>query len=207
MVIVILLVSVTVFILNYSFDNTSLTIVEKKWVADNSSKMLDVSTYNDVPIFGENGEGIIFDFLDSFTEEYNIPFNKNSYYSTSTDVTYKDISFMVVSGSDKLDSKDIVMYTDYYGLLSSDYVNYKSVSDIKNIKIGVLNKDKDRVSYYVTDDTNEYVYYDKITELVKAIKDKTISYVILPINQYIEDIVSNGLEVDYKFASFSNNYI
>ena len=68
MVIVILLVSVTVFILNYSFDNTSLTIVEKKWVADNSSKMLDVSTYNDVPIFGENGEGIIFDFLDSFTE-------------------------------------------------------------------------------------------------------------------------------------------
>ncbi len=207
MVIVILLVSVTVFILNYSFDNTSLTIVEKKWVADNSSKMLDVSTYNDVPIFGENGEGIIFDFLDSFTEEYNIPFNKNSYYSTSTDVTYKDISFKVVSGSDKLDSKDIVMYTDYYGLLSSDYVNYKSVSDIKNIKIGVLNKDKDRVSYYVTDDTNEYVYYDKITELVKAIKDKTISYVILPINQYIEDIVSNGLEVDYKFASFSNNYI
>ena len=91
MVIVLLLVSITIFILNYSFNNTSLTILEKKWISNNTTNMLDVNTYNDIPLYGENGNGIIFDVLDRFTEEYNITFNKISYVTDSDNLEYKDL--------------------------------------------------------------------------------------------------------------------
>jgi diguanylate cyclase (GGDEF)-like protein len=207
MVIVIVLVSITIFILNYSFNNTSLTILENKWIADNTSSMLDVSTYNDVPIFGINGEGIIFDFLDSFTKENEITFNKISYYTYATEeTTYKDIAFKIVPSSEKIQSNDILMYTDYYSLLSLDYVNYSTSREIKNLKIGTLKSDLERVKYYL-DINNEYTSYDEVTSMIQALTDKKIDYIILPTNQYINYIVSNNLFIDYKFLSFSNNYI
>ena len=65
---VILIVSFLIFILNYSKDDSSLSILEKKWVNDNKNKIVDVSVFNDVPVYGLNGSGVIFDILDYFTE-------------------------------------------------------------------------------------------------------------------------------------------
>ena len=41
-----------VFILNYSKDDSSFSILEKKWINDNASSVIDVSIYNDIPIYG-----------------------------------------------------------------------------------------------------------------------------------------------------------
>ena len=57
---------------NYSYS-------EKKWINDNTSNISDVSVYNDVPVFGNKGNGVIFDLLDNFTDKYGINFNKVSY--------------------------------------------------------------------------------------------------------------------------------
>ena len=38
-----------IFILNYSKDDASFSILEKKWISDNTSNIIDVSVYNDVP--------------------------------------------------------------------------------------------------------------------------------------------------------------
>jgi diguanylate cyclase (GGDEF)-like protein len=205
MVIVVLLVSITIFILNYSFNNTSLTILENKWISENTSNMLDVSTYNNIPIFGENGEGIIFDFLDSFSSEHGITFNKISYY-TNADTTYKDIAFKVIQGSVKLEDNEILMYTDYYSLLSLEYQNYSDLTEITNLKIGVLKDDLDRTKYYL-DSSNTFTDYTDIDTMLKELKDKKIDYIVLPTNQYIESIISSDLFVDYKFLSFNNNYV
>ena len=40
----------TVFILNYSKDSASYSILEKKWISDNSNNIIDISVFNDVPI-------------------------------------------------------------------------------------------------------------------------------------------------------------
>ena len=64
------------FILNYTNDKNSLTVLEKKWLTDNVNNIIDVNVYNDIPVYGYNGEGIIFDFLDYFTKETKINFNK-----------------------------------------------------------------------------------------------------------------------------------
>ena len=64
------------FFLHYTADENSLTVVEKKWLTDNINKVIDVNVYNDIPVYGYNGEGIIFDFLDYFSKENDINFNK-----------------------------------------------------------------------------------------------------------------------------------
>ena len=207
MIIILILVSVVIFILNYSFDNTSLTIIEKKWITENSTKMIDVSTYNDVPIFGKNGKGIIFDFLNSFSDNYDISFNKISYYESDSDTTIMQTSFKIVPGEEALSGNDIHMYDDYYGLLSIDYSNYKDVTEINGLNIGILESDKERIKYYLGDDTNKYTEYSNVQDLFKDLKEKKIDYTVLPINQYIDYILSYGLNIDYKITGLYNKYI
>ena len=76
---IIFLVSLLIFILNYSKDDSSFSILEKKWINDNASNVIDISVYNDIPVYGNNGKGVIFDLLDDFTTTYGINFNKISY--------------------------------------------------------------------------------------------------------------------------------
>ena len=73
-----------IFILNYSKDDASFSILDKKWISDNTSNIIDVSVYNDVPVYGNKGKGIIFDLLNDFTDKYKINFNKVSYLSSSS---------------------------------------------------------------------------------------------------------------------------
>ena len=63
-IVCILLTGAVFYILNFSKDESSLTVLEKKWISDNINKVIDIDVYNDIPVFGYNGEGIIFDFLD-----------------------------------------------------------------------------------------------------------------------------------------------
>ena len=59
-----------IFILNYSKDDASFSILEKKWINDNTSNIIDVSVYNDIPVFGNKGNGVIFDLLDNCKMNY-----------------------------------------------------------------------------------------------------------------------------------------
>ena len=64
---IILFISLLIFILNYSRDDSSFSILEKKWINDNKDKVVDISVYNDVPIYGKNGSGVTFSMLNSNT--------------------------------------------------------------------------------------------------------------------------------------------
>ena len=59
--------------------NGVFSVLEKRWIEKNQSKVIDVSVINDLPIFGEDGEGVFFDFLNDFTKENKIEFNMLPY--------------------------------------------------------------------------------------------------------------------------------
>ena len=111
---IIFTVSLLIFILNYSKDDSSFSILEKKWLSDNENNVIDVSVYNDVSIFGYSGNGIIFDYLDNFTEEYGINFNKVSYMLDSNSNNYKDLSFKILNSDEKISENDILLHEDKY---------------------------------------------------------------------------------------------
>ena len=65
----ILIVGGVIFFLNYSHSDSSLTILEKKWITDKTNKVVDINIYNDIPVYSYNGSGMIFDYITYFTDK------------------------------------------------------------------------------------------------------------------------------------------
>ena len=68
--------------------NTALNVNEKKWVEENDSTMIDINVINDYPLYGLNGEGVFFSFLDDFEKNVVLEFNKIAY--SKNDAVKKD---------------------------------------------------------------------------------------------------------------------
>lgn len=190
------------YILNYSKDESSFTVLEKKWITDNLNKVIDVNVYNDVPVFGYNGEGIIFDFLDYVTESNQINFNKISYYTTS-DTTYKDISFRVLKSNEAIGKNDITLYEDYYAIYgdSSDSISLNS-----NLKLGILEEDKEILNNYFKEELT-LTSYKTVSDLIKGLDSKEIDNIVLPLNKYMDVVLSNKLNVVYHLTDLKLNYV
>ena len=87
MIILPILIAIVAFIFVYRYYNkedktTTLTITEKRWVEENQDKEFDFEIVNDYPLYGLNGVGVIFDFIEDFEENIGIEFNKISYLKT-----------------------------------------------------------------------------------------------------------------------------
>ena len=132
---IIFLVSLLIFILNYSKDDSSFSILEKKWINDNASNVIDISVYNDIPVYGNNGKGVIFDLLDDFTTTYGINFNKIS-YSVENKSSLKENAFKVIPNSTALTDKDILLYEDNYVLVGTKKESIDTIYDMDNLSIG-----------------------------------------------------------------------
>ena len=83
---VVAVVFVGVFIYyNREDAKTSLTVNEKKWVEENDTTMIDISVVNDYPLYGLNGEGVFFNFLDDVEKDCQTACIRGKY-----DAIYKD---------------------------------------------------------------------------------------------------------------------
>ena len=130
-------ISIVIFILNYTKDSSSFSIIEKNWLNNNANKIIDVSVYNNVPIYGQKGEGIAFSYLEEFTNSYGIEFNKVSYITGNTE-NLKEVSFRILDFNTELTDKDIEIYKDYYVIVSKDNSVLNNINDLNNIKLGAI---------------------------------------------------------------------
>ena len=70
-----IIIGVAVSVNKKNDENGVFSLLEKRWIEKNKNNVVDVSVVNDVPIFGEEGAGPVFDFLNDFTKEVGIKFN------------------------------------------------------------------------------------------------------------------------------------
>ena len=201
-ILILVLFCLIVFIFNYTKDDSSFSIVEKKWITSNVNNIIDVSIYNDIPVYGYNGRGISFSFLDAFTEDNNIKFNKISYYS-SDDVEYKDMAFRVLESNEALSSNDILFYADDYVVINNNSDLVSSLDEIDNI--GILNSDEDVIKDYLGD--KKYVSYENIDSLVRGLINKEINYFIVPNVMYSRQILANDLDIVYHISDLTKKYV
>lgn len=197
-----------VFILNYSKDDSSFSILEKKWINDNTSNVIDVSIYNDIPVYGKNGKGVSFDLLDSFTEKYGINFNKVSYLSSDSSNLRKN-SFHVVDSNASLSDNDILLYKDNYVLISNTNTSIDNIDDITNINIFILDSDLGIISNYLSSKKNiTFSTKDNIDDVITSIiEEDSDYYAIVPGNMYTEEILKNNLHVLFTFNDIYNKYV
>lgn len=199
---IILFIGGIIFFLNYTSHDNNYSILEKKWITDHANQMLDVDVYNDVPIYGYNGNGINFSFLDYFTNTYQINFNKISYYTTSNPKE-SDISFQILDTNAKIKDNDLLLYQDHYVILKKDGNTHVSLSDIE--KLGCLNSDSKVIEGYFNN--MEVISYEDIDALINAILNNEITYIVLPNLQFYYDILKNNLSIVYHISDLKNSFV
>ena len=200
-------ISLVIFILNYTKDDSSFSILEKNWISNHKSNIIDISVYNDIPIYGKDGEGLIFSYLEEFTNSYNIEFNKVSYI-TGSKATLKDVAFRILDFKTKLGSEDIEIYKDNYVIVSDSGERITDLSDLKGISLIVLDDDLKNSKYYLNDGKDiKFIAAESVEEMLNLSKDGDKTYMVLPNNQYLDTILKNNLEVVYYIDEVYKQYV
>ncbi|MGN1342769.1 MAG: diguanylate cyclase domain-containing protein [Bacilli bacterium] len=196
-----------IFILNYSKDDSSFSILEKKWINDNTSNVLDVSVYNNIPVFGKNGKGVVFDLLDEFTNTYGINFNKVSYLKENSS-NLKDIAFKIIDSNIDITENDILLYEDNYVLISKENNSIDRISDMSNIETLVLSSDVGIVSSYLIDAKDvSYVPKASIDDIETSINNGEAKYALIPYNMYIDYILENDWNILFHLNDLTKKYV
>lgn len=204
---IIFIALLVVFILNYSKDDSSFSILEKKWINDNTSNVIDISIYNDVPIYGKGGNGVSFDLLDEFTSKYGVNFNKVSYLSSNSS-NLRSSAFRILDSNASLSNNDILLYKDNYVLLSNKDKSIDSISDIDNMNIFILSSDMGVISNYLSSSKNiSFSPKSGIEDIISSFDEDGEYFAIVPYNMYISLILSNDLNVLFKFNDIYNKYV
>ena len=207
------LVGFIFFVFTKQDKDTSFTILEKQWLDNNKSKVIDISILKDIPIINYNGDGILFDFINDFEEVTGLDFNPIAYSSGSE--IKSDYSFQVVSNRD---DRDLLVYSDSYVLLSSSDVKYNMLSEINGITVGVLESDFDKVSNVMDSNSISFKTFDSIDSLVGAVKPREIvegtditdmvDAIVLPKISNLSLIISNdNLNISYNINEIKEDYV
>ena len=196
----ILTISLVIFILNYTKDNSSFSILEKNWINNNTSNTIDVSVYNDIPIYGQNGKGIIFSYLEEFTKSYGVQFNKVSYIGNNNQ-NLRDVSFRILDFNTELTDNDIEIHRDYYVIVSEEGLTLDTISDLSEIKLGVLNDDVNNVKYYLYEAKDiTQVACDSFEDMLSKLDKEDITHMAIPKTIYLDEILTNNLNIVYHIS-------
>ena len=134
------------FVYHYSEPNI-LSSKDKKWISENNKQVVSIGIINDIPLYSKDGEGVVFEFLDYVTLQSTIDFNKVTYLKDNQ-TSKNSYRFEIVDGATKLNSNQLLFYTDSYVLISKQDKVINSINELTGLSIGVLKDDSANISYY-----------------------------------------------------------
>lgn len=198
-VIALILIIIGAFIALMLFLNNnknSYTLLEKRWLNDNSSTVIRVKVDNTIPVFSSNGEGVIYDFLSDLEQDAGISFD----VVTNGNGDYEFLA------SDTRSEENLLFFTDVYSVVTNKSVEVNTLDDLKNLKIGVLKSDEGSVNNYFSGKMElTFTSYDTYENL-KAGLSNDIDVMIIPTNRYLEDILTSDLSVLYQLDGLNKYY-
>ena len=195
-IILAIIIAIVAFVIVYRYYNkedktTTLTISEKNWVQSNKDQSYDFEIVNDYPLYGTNGEGVLFNFLSDFQENIGIEFNQISYLKDSN-TTGNEYRIRILDNDDKLGKNDILIFNDTYVAIGKDYQRINYIKDFNNTTFGIFSKDQDYVSYYLKSASNVSLKpYETSEELFKALDNNEVNMIIVPNIMYLDYTIKN----------------
>ena len=187
---------------------TTLTVSEKRWVEDNKDQAYDFEVVNDYPLYGMNGSGVIFNFIEDFEENIGLEFNKIPYLKESSNST-SGLRIRILDGDKKLSEKDLPLFKDNYIAVGKNYQRINHIKDMKNLTIGVFKKDSEDLSYYLKSGTNlSYKTYETITELYSALDSEDVNMIIVPNIMYLDYVIEKDkYSINYFFTEYEKQIV
>lgn len=174
---------------NYSYS-------EKKWISENTDTTYDVYVEPSLPIFSNNGKGVYYEYLNALKEDTGLNLN----------IVTTDTSNIKLVNKNYVGNDDIVIYKDHFIVVGEkDTVN--KLTDLGGKTVGVLESDSETISLYLTAYKNINIKsFNSYNELSTEFDNKLISYMIVPMYKYINDIVTNDYEIVYHLDGLYSYY-
>lgn len=185
--------------------DSTLTILEKKWIEDNKNQVIDLGVANSIPGFSYEGKGAIFDFIASIEGATHLTFNKVP-YEVGSEVP-SDYSFAYVK---ELGKNDIRFYQDHYVLVTKENKTYNSIKDIDVKVIGALNNELEDVNYYLKDNKNiSFKGYDSYKKLFEALNNSNneVEAIIVPNLLSMNNIIKGKSSIAYHITEMQQNLV
>lgn len=185
------------FLLN---DKNKLTILERNWINDNINTVQNINIINDGNVFGKNGSGVFYNFLDDFSKEYSLKINPITY---NIGENTSGISFGV---KNEVSDNDLVFYEDHYVIIGKNEEVIPSIDNLSGKTIGILSNDLSYVSKYITKANNiTFKTFDTVDDVAKALS-KDLNYAVVPLMQYLDKILMNNRHVIYHLSDVKIYY-
>ena len=203
------LVGLIALIIN-SKSNNSLTLEENKWIDSNKQNVIDIAIMNDIPILSNNGEGLVYNYLDYISQNYSLMFNIIP-NKLDNEVDYQfNMNFV-----SNITENDIVLLEDNLVLITNNNNNiYTNVNDITNLTLGIATTDKEVVSNYLLNNNITFVEYTTYSELKKSLTEATldetsgvVSGIIIPKTIFIKELIENNYAIAYHFEDLTKYFV
>ena len=203
------IVFIALFFIYYYRESSLLTSDDKKWISENGTRVIDVEVFNDVAVYGMNGKGVVFDFLDFVTEETELQFNKKPYLKSEkpSGSSYK---LEILDGSTTLDSNQLFIFEDNYVAVSKDKtIKINKIVDFASYTIGVLESEESNISYYLKSAKGvKFNSYKSMEELFKALDENEVNLIITPNILSLENTISNdSYYLNYFFTDITKKIV
>lgn len=184
---------ITFLILN---DDNKLSVEEKEWLAKNVNSTQNVYVLNNVDVYGKNGSGVLFDFINDFEAKFGVDINIITYNSGES------VSANSFKMTDDISDNQIPFSEEHYVIVSKDKVNISSLSQLSNKKIGVLSSDEKRINNYLnTIKDLSLTPYETSTNLFESLEaNEAIQYAIVPLEENLSSILTSNYNIDYHIS-------
>ena len=182
----------------YYFRTDRLTVEERKWIdsTSKSSQVININVLNNSNIFGSNGSGIFYSFLNDLASNYNLNINKVTYdYGT-------EVSGITLGAKKTVNENDVIIYEDHYVLIGKNYELINRFEDISNKKVSILKDDVDYLSNFFKNNNITFNTFETSVELFNYNND----YAIIPLHLYLDTIVKNDYPILYHFSDIRMYY-
>lgn len=210
--VLILLLGISIFFFKFDLKNSNaITLEENKWIDENKYDVIDIAVLNDIPILSYEGEGIVYNYLDYMSDKLSLKFNVVP-YKLDIELEY-DYQMSIV---DEVKQNQIELLKDNMVLLTFNNNKYSDISEINNMKIGVLSGDKDKISSYINNESVTYVEYNNYNDLRNSIINSKTAFesgiydvdgIILLKTIAIKDFIENDLNIAYHFNDLSKYFV
>lgn len=177
------------------------TIDEQKWLEDNKNNVIDLYMPSDIAVLTLSGKGLLFDFVDYFTENAKVKINPVAYQLG--DSINSDYSIVLV---DEKGENDIKIMDDEYVVITKNSGLYHSSHHLVGLKIGILKDELDLVSPYL-DPNITFIPYASKDLLLNALKTDAVSGIVGLKSLYLNDILNNQYHICYHISDLKKSYV
>ena len=162
-------------------EENSLTILEKQWIENNKETLIDIEVPNNLGIISNNGEGVIFSFLDYLEKTTSLRFNKISYdYPNYKENETNILSIATLKNDAKIKNNDMLILEDSYVVIGKTSSSYNDEKFLNNTTVGVLTNDNDVVTSYLKQSRVTIKTGSDYNTLASMLKSGSVNYIIVP---------------------------